>query len=306
MEITAVVTVSDDGGSSGRLRRDFDILPPGDIRNCMVALSEDEALLARLFQYRFSGGRGLKGHSFGNLFLTALTDLTGDFPEAVKVSSEILAIAGKIYPSTAAKVTLEATLDDGTVVSGETKVSKSRRRIRSVQLLPHPCKPVRETLDAIAAADLITFGPGSLFTSLIPNVLVEGIPEAIMASPALRAYFCNLMWQPGETTGLLASEHVQAIIEHAGKPVVGYVIVNSAEIRAPLLRKYERERARPVVNDVERMKALGLTVLASPLASEQHLVRHDPDRTAAVAVRLASQNRAQRQTPRERDQARAS
>ncbi len=283
------MTVTDDGGSSGRLRREFDILPPGDIRNCMVALSEDEALLSRLFQYRFASGRGLKGHSFGNLFLTALTDLTGDFAQAVKVSAEILAIAGRIYPATAANVVLEATLDSGAVVTGETKISKSRSRIRSLQLHPHPCKPLQETLDAIAAADLITFGPGSLFTSIIPNVLVDGIPDAIVRSKAVRAYFCNLMWQPGETTGLLASEHAQAITDHAGQQVLDYVIVNNADIQAPLLRKYERQRARPVVNDIEKMKASGLTVVEAPLACEQQLVRHDSDRAAAIAVRLAKE-----------------
>jgi uncharacterized cofD-like protein len=291
VEITAVVTVTDDGGSSGRLRRDFDILPPGDIRNCMVALSEDEALLSKLFQYRFSGGRGLKGHSFGNLFLTALTDLTGDFPEAVKVSSEILAIAGKIYPATTMNVVLEATLEDGTVVVGETKISKSRSRIRSIHLQPRRCTPVKETLAAIEQADLITFGPGSLFTSIIPNVLVEGVPEAIVASKALRAYFCNLMWQPGETTGLLASDHVRAINDHAGLRVLDYVIVNNAEIHPPLLRKYERQRARPVVNDVVRLKAMGMTVVEAPLASARQLVRHDPDRAAAIAVQLAAEGR---------------
>ncbi len=306
VEITAVVTVTDDGGSSGRLRREFDILPPGDIRNCMVALSEDEALLSKLFQYRFASGRGLKGHSFGNLFLTALTDLTGDFAEAVKVSAEILAIAGRIYPATAANVILEATLDNGAVVTGETKISKSRTRIRSIQLLPHRCEPVQESLDAIAAADLITFGPGSLFTSIIPNVLVEGIPESIVRSDAVRAYFCNLMWQPGETTGLLASEHARAITEHAGKPVLDYVIVNNADIRPPLLRKYERQRARPVVNDIEKMKAAGLTVVEAPLACEQGLVRHDPDRAAAIAVRLAIEGRTARKTLGPRGTARAS
>src|SRR5271170_5714820 len=165
VDITAIVTVSDDGGSSGRLRREFDVLAPGDIRNCMVALSEDEALLSQLFQYRFSGGRGLKGHSFGNLFLTALTNLTGDFAQAVKVSSEILASLGRIYPSTASNVTLEAELENGRIVTGETKISKSRSRVRWIRLRPRVSKPLAETLEAIKQADLITFGPGSLFTS---------------------------------------------------------------------------------------------------------------------------------------------
>jgi uncharacterized cofD-like protein len=305
VEITAVVTVTDDGGSSGRLRREFDILPPGDIRNCMVALSEDEALLSRLFQYRFAGGRGLKGHSFGNLFLAALSDLSGDFAEAVKLSSEVLAIAGRIFPSTADKATLEATLESGTVVRGETRISKSRRRIARVRLDPGRCQPMPETLEAIAEADLITFGPGSLFTSVIPNVLVDGIPEAIRASRAARAYFCNLMSQPGETTDFAASDHVRAIHDHAGMTLLDSVIVNTAEIHAPLLHKYASQRARPVVNDIEMLEAMGLAVVKAPLASEEEKVRHDPDRAAAIAVRLASEARAGERR-RQRLRARAS
>src|ERR1700732_1363983 len=215
-DITAVVTVTDDGGSSGRLRREFDVLPPGDIRNCMVALSEDEALLSKLFQYRFSEGRGLKGHSFGNLFLTALTNLTGDFVQAVKVSSEVLASLGRIYPSTEANVVLEAELENGRVITGEKKISKSRSDIRCIRLQPRICEPLEETLEAIERADLITLGPGSLFTSVIPNLLVKDIPQAIRRSRALKAYFVNLMWQPGETIGFRASDHVEAIHQHAG------------------------------------------------------------------------------------------
>ena len=200
-----MVTVSDDGGSSGRLRRDFDVLPPGDIRNCMVALSEDETLLTRLFQYRFSNGHGLKGHSFGNLFLTAMTRLTGDFPSAVTLSSQVLQVLGRIYPATSQNVSLEATLANGRKISGETRISRSRVRIDRIALKPRNPKPLAETLEAIANADLITLGPGSLFTSVIPNLLVSGIPQAIAKSPALKAYFVNLMWQPGETTDFRAS-----------------------------------------------------------------------------------------------------
>ncbi len=217
LEITAIVTVTDDGGSSGRLRRELSVLPPGDIRNCMVALSEDEALLSKLFQYRFTGGRGLKGHSFGNLFLTAMTDLTGDFGQAVKLSSEVLAVLGRIYPSTAANVTLAAVLEDGTRVLGETKISRSKARIARIELHPRRPKPLPETLHAIAEADLITLGPGSLFTSVIPNLLVDGIPHAIAQSPALKAYFVNLMSQPGETINFRASDHVTALLRHTGK-----------------------------------------------------------------------------------------
>src|SRR5581483_5627667 len=231
-ELTAVVTVTDDGGSSGRLRREFDVLPPGDIRNCMVALSEDEALLSRLFQYRFAEGHGLKGHSFGNLFLTALTNLTGDFAMAVQLSTEILASRGRIFPSTAENVVLEAELENGAIVRGETRISKSRRRIRRLRLSPDACKPVSDTLRAIQEADLITFGPGSLFTSIIPNLLVHGIPRAIHRSPALKACFINLMSQPGETTGFSAADHVKAIDEHAGRALLDVVVLNTTPIRA--------------------------------------------------------------------------
>ena len=240
VDITAVVTVTDDGGSSGRLRRDFDVLPPGDIRNCMVALSEDEALLSRLFQHRFQAGLGLKGHSFGNLFLTALTQLMGDFPEAVKASSEVLKIKGRIYPATAANVALEATLEDGTRVTGETRISKSRRPSARVRLRPRKVKPMADTLAAIAQADLITLGPGSLFTSVIPNLLVEGISAAIRRSPALKAYFVNLMWQPGETMNFSASDHIRAIHKHAGGRLIDCAVVNVApdsDGRAQALRE---------------------------------------------------------------------
>src|ERR1017187_5556589 len=198
MDVTAIVTVTDDGGSSGRLRRDFDVLPPGDIRNCMVALSEDSALLSRLFQYRFAAGRGLKGHSFGNLFLTALTDIMGDFPEAVRVSCEVLKIAGRIYPAIAANVALETILENGAHVVGETRISRSRHRIERIQLIPRRVRPLAATLEAIAEADVITLGPGSLFTSIVPNLLVQGIPAAIRGSRGVKACFVNLMSQPGE------------------------------------------------------------------------------------------------------------
>src|SRR5215471_998202 len=216
VEITAVVSVTDDGGSSGRLRREFDVLAPGDIRNCMVALSEDEALLSRLFQYRFSGAGSLRGHSFGNLFLTAMTHLTGDFAHAVTLSSEVLAVAGRIYPCTAANVVLEATLVNGRKVRGETRISRSRTQISKIELRPGSPKPLPETLAAIAQADLITLGPGSLFTSVIPNLLVNGIPKAIADSHALKVYFINLMTQPGETVRMKASEHVLALLRHCG------------------------------------------------------------------------------------------
>src|SRR5579863_9110911 len=254
VDISAVVTVTDDGGSSGRLRRDFDILPPGDIRNCMTALSEDEDLLSHLFQYRFAGGRGLKGHSFGNLFLTAMHQITGDFSQAVKLSSEILAIRGRIFPATSANVTLEATLIDGSVVRGESKISKSRRPIQVIRLKPATCEPLPETLEAIGKADLISLGPGSLYTSVIPNILVNGIPEAIQRSPALKVYFVNLMWQPGETINFSASQHVEAIHAHARRRFTDCVVLNTAPIPDALKRKYARAHVKPVENDIERLE----------------------------------------------------
>jgi uncharacterized cofD-like protein len=292
VDITAVVTVTDDGGSSGRLRRELKVLPPGDIRNCMVALSEDEALLSQLFQYRFSQGRGLKGHSFGNLFLTALTNLTGDFAQAVKLSSEVLASLGRIYPSTSANVTLEAGLENGRIVRGETKISKSRSPIRWIRLVPRVCKPLAETLEAVAKADLITFGPGSLFTSLIPNLLVQGIPEAIRCSPALKAYFVNLMWQPGETIGFRASDHVAALLRHAGVPLLDVVVVNTRSISARQRRKYAAENVQSVMNDVDRLQQMGLEVVTADLLGEGEIVRHDPRATAEIALNLARRGRA--------------
>jgi uncharacterized cofD-like protein len=294
IEITAVVTVTDDGGSSGRLRREFDVLPPGDIRNCLVALSEDEATLSKLFQYRFSGGKGLKGHSFGNLFLTALTDQTGDFAMAVKVSSEILAILGRIYPSTNANVALEAELENGRIVTGETKISRSRSRIKSIRLRPRVCKPLPETLEAIERADLITFGPGSLFTSVIPNVLVQGIPQAIRRSKALKAYFVNLMWQPGETIAFRASDHVEAIHRHAGLELLNVAVVNTRSISAKQRRKYAAEQVQSVVNDVDRLTRMGLQVVAEDLLGEGDIVRHDPRATAEIAMALVRRGRTAR------------
>jgi len=292
LDITAVVTVTDDGGSSGRLRRDFDVLPPGDIRNCLVALSEDETLMTRLFQFRFSNGRGLKGHSFGNLFLTAMTDLTGDFNQAVRFSAEVLAVLGHIYPSTAANVVIEATLANGKKVQGESRISRSRSRIEKIQIHPRRPKPLQETLEAIAKADLITLGPGSLFTSVIPNLLVDGIPKAIAASPAVKAYFVNLMSQPGETTNFRASDHVAAIVRHAKFPIVDVCVVNSHPIRGKALDRYRANAARPVENDMENLERMGMTVMTADLVRMSgkrvpEKIRHDSSVIGAIAFELA-------------------
>ncbi len=296
VDIAAVVTVSDDGGSSGRLRRDFDILPPGDIRNCMTALSEDEDLLSQLFRYRFASGRGLKGHSFGNLFLTAMDQITGDFAQAVKLSSEILAIRGHIYPATAANVTLEAVLTNNAVVRGESKISKSRRPIRQIRLAPANCKPLPDVLEALEQADLITLGPGSLYTSVVPNILVKGMAEAIEKSKAMKVYFVNLMWQPGETINFTASQHVKVILAHAKRKIIDCVVVNSAPISPALRRKYESAKVQPVENDFEALDKLGVKIVTADLVSaaavSQEKIRHDPAALAAVVLDLASRSRA--------------
>lgn len=294
-DITAIVTVTDDGGSSGRLRREFDVLPPGDIRNCMVALSEDSALLSRLFQYRFESGRGLKGHSFGNLFLMALTQIMGDFPDAVRASAEVLKIAGRIYPATASDVALQATLADGTKVVGETKISRSRQRIRNIKLKPSHVKPLPAALTAIAEADVITLGPGSLFTSVIPNLLVEGIGQAIRKSQAVKAYFVNLMWQPGETTHFRASDHIRAVHKHAGGKFLDYAVVNIRPITLAMKKRYAREDALPVENDINAIFKMGLKVMAGKLASNTENVRHDSAATAAVVIKLAQEGRRRRE-----------
>ena len=294
LDITAVVTVTDDGGSSGRLRRGFEVLPPGDIRNCLVAMSRNEETLSQLFQYRFDRVKGLKGHTLGNLFLTALTHLTGDFAKAVQHTSEVLRTCGKIYPATGADVVLEATLADGTRIQGETKISKSKERIRRVRLQPSGCKPIRETLKAIEDADLITLGPGSLFTSVIPNLLVKGISEAIQKSPAIKVYFVNLMWQPGETLSFTASDHVSAIYTHARRKLIDVAVINTKPIPALLKTKYAAQRAMPVHNDVDNLKAMGVKVVSRELAADGEKVRHDPLALAETAIHLAGEGRRRR------------
>lgn len=294
VDLTAIVTVTDDGGSSGRLRREFDVLPPGDIRNCLVALSEDAALLGRLFQYRFQAGRGLKGHSFGNLFLTALTQIMGNFPDAVKVSAEVLKIAGRIYPATAARVALEATLADGSKVVGETRISHSRQRIRRIRLIPRHAPPLAAALAALQEADVITLGPGSLFTSVVPNLLVDGIAAAIRGSAGVKAYFVNLMWQPGETTEFRASDHIRAVHQHAGGKFLDYAVVNLRPILPAVRKRYARQEALPVENDVDTIFGMGIKVVAGNLAQHTDKVRHDPAAAAAVAIKLAQEGRRRR------------
>jgi uncharacterized cofD-like protein len=289
--LTAVVTVTDEGGSSGRLRREFCILPPGDIRNCMVALAEDEKLLTQLFNYRFSAGHGLKGHSFGNLFLAALSHLTRDFAHAVRFSSEVLAIRGEIFPSTLSDVRLKAEQMNGTTIYGESRITKTRIPIRRLHLVPSRCQPLPETLEAIEQADLVTVGPGSLYTSLIPNLLVRRITEGIVKSKARRVYVCNLMTQPGESRGYSAADHLRALHQHAGRKLFDVVVLNTRPVSAALRKRYAAEGAAPVVNDLAEVEALGVTPLLADLMIEDHVVRHDPDRLAKILIGLAGKRR---------------
>lgn len=285
-DLTAVVTVTDDGGSSGRLRKEMGVLPPGDIRNCMVALSEDEALLGRLFQYRFSSGSGLEGHNFGNLFVTALTAVTGDFAEAVRLSSGILATSGRIIPSTIADVQLEAVMNDGSTVRGETSITASSHRIVELRLSPAEVQPLPETLATIRDADLITVGPGSLFTSLIPNLLVNGIAQAIAASRARKVYVCNLMTQANESLGLTAAEHIRAIYDHAKARIFDIALLNSTQVSQDLRARYALEGASQVVADVEKIEALGVRPVFADLLESDGVVRHAPERLAAELLAL--------------------
>src|SRR5271163_1849683 len=279
-ELCGVVTVSDDGGSSGRLRKEFNMLPPGDIRNCIVALSEDEALMSRLFQHRFQKGSGLEGHSFGNLFLAALTSITGDFAEAVRLSSEILLTRGHIYPATMSSVELEAALEDGTRVRGETRITASKGKIRELVLVPPDVEPLPQTLEAIANADLITIGPGSLFTSLIPNLLVRGIPEAILESPAIKVFVCNLMTQVNESLSLTASEHISALNDHACARLFDYALLNRKGASPEMKAKYALEGASQIVIDLEAIEALGVCPVLGDYLEEGEAARHATDRVA--------------------------
>jgi uncharacterized cofD-like protein len=284
--LTAIVTVSDDGGSSGRLREEFKVLPPGDVRNCIAALSEDSSLLLKLFTYRFEGNGTLGGHSFGNLLLTALTSVTGDFVQAVRMVGEVLAIRGTIYPSTRENVKLVAELDDGSVVRGESRISESHLPIRRVSLEPATCTALPETLDAIATADLIVLGPGSLFTSILPNLLVAGVPEAIRESPARKILVCNLMTQTGETEGFSASDHVTAIRQAAGENLFDTVLVNSRIPPGALIEKYRQEGAEVIRVDDDVFSRMKVSVVSRDLMSATDLVRHDPESLAREILAL--------------------
>ncbi len=287
-DLAAIVTVTDDGGSSGRLRKDFNMLPPGDLRNCMVAVSQEGDLLARLFAHRFRAGDGLEGHNFGNLFVAALTEITGDFSHAIQLSSKILATRGSIYPVTTANATLIARMEDGSLVRGETKITASKLRIEELMLDPPDSPATPEAIAAIENADLITVGPGSLYTSLITNLLVQGVPSALANARGVRVYICNLMTQANESLGLSASEHIEKIYEHTRAPIFDYALVNITAFSSETLARYAAEGASPIEADIERIEELGVRCIAGDFASEGNVVRHDAESVTEALLDLGN------------------
>lgn len=289
--ITAIVTVTDDGGSSGRLRSQFNILPPGDIRNCLVALADAEPLMQQLFQYRFDESTELKGHNFGNLFITVLSQVTGDFEQAVKESSKVLAIRGRVVPSTLKKVTLVAEHKDGSVTLGETRLTKSKSPVSKLSLKPSGCKPTQEALDAIRDADAIVIGPGSLYTSVIPDLLVEDVVEAIERSKGLKIYVCNVMTQSGETDNYTAFDHIKTLVDTTSPKVIEKCIVNTGRVPEEMLKKYEEENACPVVPDTDKIRDFGYSVVEENVIDTKNYVRHDSDRLSRIIVELIEEHK---------------
>lgn len=281
MDLTAIVTVADDGGSSGRLRNDLDIPPPGDIRNVMAALSDAEPLVAEMFQYRFSKSIDLGGHSLGNLMLAALTDLTGDFSHAVREMSRVLSVNGAVIPAANQLVTLKAEFEDGTIVSGESKIPAYRQPIKRVFIEPVDVKTLPDTVTAIRQADIIVIGPGSLYTSILPNLLVKDIKKELLAAKAKKIYICNLMTQAGETYKYTAADHIQALYDHVGEPFLDAVLMDKAEMPPDVVELYKQEKARPVAYDVERMAEFGLEIHQADIANIfENSVRHEPRKVA--------------------------
>ncbi|HHG74757.1 MAG TPA: YvcK family protein [Persephonella sp.] len=289
-DLSAIVTVADNGGSSGRLREEMQIPAPGDIRNCIVALAEDEDILAKVFQYRFTEGEGLKGHSFGNLFLSVLTKITGDFLDAVEITSDILKIKGRIIPSTDQLVDIAAQFTDGTVIKGETQITeygkKLKGKIKKIWMEPENVSAPEEAVEKIKNADVIILGPGSLYTSIIPNLLVNDIKNAILESNACVVYICNVMTQYGETDQFTASDHIKALHKVVKKPFIDIAVVNTTAPPDELIRKYMKENAEPVTADIGNISRLGITVYAEDLLDTGSYVRHNPEKLASTLVKI--------------------
>ncbi|WP_325048967.1 gluconeogenesis factor YvcK family protein [Peribacillus saganii] len=287
VDITAIVTVADDGGSSGRLRKEMDIPPPGDIRNVLAALSDVEPLVEQMFQHRFGSSNELSGHSLGNLILAAMTSITGDFVHAIQEMSKVLNVRGKVLPAANQSVVLHAEMEDGSIVSGESKIPYSGKRIKKVFLTPRKINPLAETIQEIRKADLIVIGPGSLYTSILPNLLVPTLGKEVCRSKAKKVYICNLMTQAGETLDYTASDHVQAIYKHMGCAFMTTILVNNEPIPEDVQLKYKEEYAKPVDFDLERLKELGLDIVQEKIISyEGSAIRHDTKKVAALLYKL--------------------
>lgn len=283
---TAVVTTADDGGSSGRLRKELGIIPPGDLRNCLTALADREPLMERLMQYRFQGDSPLAGHCFGNLFIAAMAQAEGGMEAGLNATSQILKVRGRVIPSTLEDIRLQARMTDGSVVTGESEIPKVRKHIKKMMMLSADAQAANGAIDAILNADVLIFGPGSLYTSVIPNLLVEGIRDAVVRSKAVKIYICNVMTQPGETDGYGAYDHVQALVDHVGTQFLDYAIVNSQDVTSEQLRQYDAEGSRPITPDIDKIRSLGITVVPARLISKDDLVRHDPRKLARVLIAL--------------------
>ncbi|RXJ01741.1 YvcK family protein [Anaerobacillus alkaliphilus] len=287
VDITAIVTVADDGGSSGRLREEFDIPPPGDVRNVLVALSEVEPLVEELFQHRFQNGHGLQGHSLGNLLLAGMTSITGDFAKGVHELSKVLNVRGKVLPAANQSIVLKAEMIDGSIVVGESTIPKIGKKIKRVFLTPENVQPLAETLTAIRKADLIVIGPGSLYTSVLPNLLVPGIAEAVKKASAKKVYICNVMTQPGETDNYTASDHVQALVSHVGTGIIETIIVNNQEIDKQYLELYAKEGAKDVKYDKVELQKLSYQIVADRLLIyRDNLLRHDAIKLSQLLLSL--------------------
>ncbi|WP_433744522.1 gluconeogenesis factor YvcK family protein [Falsibacillus pallidus] len=287
VDITAVVTVADDGGSSGRLREDLEIPPPGDIRNVLAALSDVEPLIEEMFQHRFKTSNELSGHSLGNLIIAALTSITGDFVHAIQEMSKVLKVRGKVLPAANQPVELNAIMEDGTIVKGESKIPQSGKRIDRVFLTPEYVLPVSETLEAIRQADIIVIGPGSLYTSILPNLLVPGLGEEVCRAKAKKVYICNLMTQAGETLNFTASDHVKAIYDHMNCGFIDTILVNNEAVPTSIQNRYTEEQAKPVVYDVEKLMKMGLNVIYDRIISYKgDVIRHDTEKVAKIIYSL--------------------
>lgn len=285
---TAVVTCADDGGSSGRIREEFGIIPPGDCRNCLISLADTEPLMEKLMQYRFKGTTELRGHSFGNLFITAMSDIVGDVEGALNETSKILKVRGRVIPSTLQPMELVAKLQDGRTIFGESVISKARGKIVDIKALPEGVHATNSAVQAILDADVVILGPGSLYTSVIANLLIDDIKQALLDTEATVIYVCNVMTQQGETSGFSAYDHVHALLQYTNNTnIIDYVVVNNQfDLQPELLEKYALENSEPVINDSDRIKALGIKVVKANLVSQDNLIRHNPDRLARTLIRM--------------------